>query len=76
MLSASEFNRALEDEEDGSGKGLLLLDLRRRSLLNHEPAIEALAKFMPYGNGLLLLLCDAYDDQNYRLSKGIFLLNV
>jgi hypothetical protein len=75
MLSASEFNRALEDEEEGSGKGLLLLDLRRRSLLNHEPAIEALAKFMPFGNGLLLL-CDAYDNQNYRLSKGIFLLNV
>lgn len=56
MLSASQFNRVLEDEEDGSGKGLLLFDLRMRSLVNHEPAIEVLAKLMPLENGLLFVI--------------------
>lgn len=57
MLFASQFNRVLEDEEDGSGKGLLLLDLRMRSLVNHEPAIEVLAKLMPFGKWFIIDLC-------------------
>jgi len=45
MFSKSESNRALEDEE-GSGRGLLL-NLLRRSAWKHEPPIEVLAKCMP-----------------------------
>lgn len=75
MLSASGFNRVLlEDEGEGSGKGLLLLDLRRRSLVKHEPAIETLAKFMPLENGLLLyvMVDDAYMIKSTDCQKEFF----
>jgi len=73
MLSASGFNRVLEDEGEGSGKGLLLLDLRRRSLVKHEPPIETLAKFMPLENGLLLyVMVDAYMIKSTDCQKEFF----